>query len=121
LNRRSEELSRRIAKVAKEREEAETKAEEARTFLVQRALQLTDLRNARGQIEADREREAARLKELQTSLAAVQEELSRQRETLNRGLRGCDLLVGLHQVPAVHRRAGSPRGRSGQVISVNRS
>ena len=97
LNRRSEELFRRMEKVAGERKEAEGKAEEVRTLLVQRALQLTDLRNARGQIEEERSRKAALVKELQSSLAALREELARERENLNRESSRLDSLLELQK------------------------
>jgi len=97
LNRRSEELSRRMAKIVQEREEAQTKAEELRTAMVQQAFQLTDRRNARSQIEEERERKTVHLKELQSSLAALQEELDQQREHLNRGSSRLNSLLELQK------------------------
>ncbi len=97
LNRRSEELFRRMEKVAGERIESEGKADEVRTLLVQRALQLTDLRNARGQIEEERVRKASLFKERQSSLAAVQGELARERENLNRESSRLDSLLELQK------------------------
>jgi len=84
LNRRSGELLRRQEKLAGERMEDEKKAEELRHHLVQQALQLTDRRNARSQVEGQKEEKSALLKDLQSSLAALQEELVRQRERSNR-------------------------------------
>jgi chromosome segregation protein len=84
LNRRSGELLRRLEKLAGERVEAEKKAEELRHHMVQQSLQLTDRRKARSQVEEQKEEKIARLKELQSALAALQEELYQQRERLNR-------------------------------------
>jgi chromosome segregation protein len=84
LNRRSEELLRRQEKLAGGRMEAEKKAEELRHHMVQQSLQLTDRRKAKNQVEQEREEKITRLKDLQASLAAFQEELQRQRERLNR-------------------------------------
>ncbi|MGA2957451.1 MAG: chromosome segregation protein SMC [Thermodesulfobacteriota bacterium] len=84
LNRQSEELFHRMEKIAQERQESQRKAEELRTLMVQQALKLTDRRNARSQIEEERERKTLHLKELQSSLAALQEGLAQQRERLNR-------------------------------------
>ncbi len=84
LNRRSEELSRQMAKVAREREEAQTKSEELRSALVQRSLQLTDRRNARSRIEEERARKTLLVNELQDSLSSLQEQIAEQRERLNR-------------------------------------
>ena len=84
LNRRSGELLRRQEKLAGGRMEAEKKAEELRHQMVQQSLQLTDRRNARSQVEEEKEKKISQLKDLQASLAALQEELQQQRERLNR-------------------------------------
>jgi chromosome segregation protein len=84
LNRRSGELLRRQEKLAAERAEAEKKAEELRHHMVQQSLQLTDRRNARSQVEGQKEERIAQLKEVQSALAALQEDLNQQRERLNR-------------------------------------
>ncbi|MBP1723440.1 MAG: chromosome segregation ATPase [Deltaproteobacteria bacterium] len=84
LNRRSGELLRRQEKVATERTEAEKKAEELRHHMVQQSLQLTDRRNARSQVEGQKEAKTAQLRELQSALAALQEDLYQQRERMNR-------------------------------------
>jgi chromosome segregation protein len=86
-----------MAKIVQEREEAQTKAEELRTAMVQQAFQLTDRRNARSQIEEERERKTVHLKELQSSLAALQEELDQQRERLNRGSSRLNSLLELQK------------------------
>jgi chromosome segregation protein len=84
LNRRSEELLRRQEKLAGGRMEAERKAEELRRHMVQQSLQLTDRRKVKSQVEQEREEKITRLKDLQASLAAFQEELQQERERLNR-------------------------------------
>ena len=84
LSRRSGELLRRQEKLAGGRMEAEKKAEELRHQMVQQSLQLTDRRNARSQVEEEKEKKISQLKDLQASLAALQEELQQQRERLNR-------------------------------------
>jgi chromosome segregation protein len=84
LNRRSGELLRRQEKLAAERAEAEKKAEELRHHMVQQSLQLSDRRNARSQVEGQKEGKIAQLKEVQSALAALQEDLNQQRERLNR-------------------------------------
>ncbi len=84
LNRRSGELLRRLEKLAAERAEAEKKAEDLGHQMVQQSLQLTDRRNARSQVEEKREEKITQLKELQSALAALREELYQQRERLNR-------------------------------------
>ena len=84
LNRRSGELLRRQEKVAAERAEAEKKAEELRHHMVQQSLQLADRRNARSQVEGQKEGKIAQRKELQTPLTTFQEELYQLRERLNR-------------------------------------
>jgi len=84
LNRRSVELLRRQEKLAGERMEDEKKAEELRHHMVKQSLQLTGRRNARSQVEGQKEEKSARLKELQSSLAALQEGLTQQRERMNR-------------------------------------
>ena len=84
LNRRSGELLRRQEKVAAERAEAEKKAEDLRHHMVQQSLQLADRRNARSQVEGQKEGKIAQRKELQTTLTTFQEELYQLRERLNR-------------------------------------
>jgi len=84
LNRRSVELLRRQEKLAGERMEDEKKAEELQHHMAQQSLQLTDRRNARSQVEGQKEEKSAHLKELQSSLASLQEGLYQQRERSNR-------------------------------------
>ncbi|MDH4266844.1 MAG: chromosome segregation protein SMC, partial [Deltaproteobacteria bacterium] len=84
LARRSQELSQRKGKIGREREEAELKIEETRALLSNISLQLDDCRKARHQIEEERQRKMLRIKELQSSLAALQESLAQSRERLNR-------------------------------------
>ena len=84
LARRSEELSQRKGKIGREREEAELKIEETRALLTSISLQLDDCRKAHNQIEEERQRKILRVKELQSSLAALQESLAQSRESLNR-------------------------------------
>jgi chromosome segregation protein len=84
LARRSEELSQRKGKIGREREEAELKIEETRALLTSISLQLDDCRKAHNQIEEERQRKILRVKELQSSLAALQESLAQSRERLNR-------------------------------------
>jgi len=84
LARRSQELSQRKGKIGREREEAELKIEETRALLSNISLQLDDCRKARHQIEEKRQREMLRTKELQSSLAVLQESLAQRRERLNR-------------------------------------
>ncbi|HSR10827.1 MAG TPA: chromosome segregation protein SMC, partial [Thermodesulfobacteriota bacterium] len=83
LNRRSEELSRRTARIVQEREEAQRRSEELHGSLVQRALKLTDRRQGRARIEEEKDRKAAQLEELQASLETLRGELSQKRERLN--------------------------------------
>jgi chromosome segregation protein len=84
LNRRSEELLRREEKLAGGRREAEKKAEDLRHQMVQQSLKLTERRNARSQVEEEKEKRISRLRDLQASLAALQEEVQQHRERLNR-------------------------------------
>ena len=83
LKRRSEELSRRQGKMVREREEAELQVEETRALMARQSLQLDDRRNARGQIEKERDYKTDQIKGLQSSLADLQEFLAKLRERLN--------------------------------------
>jgi chromosome segregation protein len=84
LQRRSEELSRRREKIAKEREEAELTVEETRALLTHQSRQLNERRNARSQIEEELNRKIAQGKELQSSLADLQETLANRKDRLHR-------------------------------------
>lgn len=82
LQRRSEELSRRRGKMGKEREEAELKVAETRALMARQSLQLDDRRNTRVQIEKERDLKTVEIKELQSSLAGLQEFLAKLKERL---------------------------------------
>jgi chromosome segregation protein len=97
LQRRAEDLSRRSGKITKEREEAELKVEEIRALLGHQALQLDDHRNARSQIEEERERKIARAKELQSSLTDLQESLAKSKDRLNQESSRLDSLLELQR------------------------
>ena len=84
LARRSEELSRRKEKIGREREEAEWKTEETRALLANISLQLDGCRKARNQLEEEQQGKILRVKDLQSSFAAGQASLARQKEELNR-------------------------------------
>jgi len=84
LNRRQEELSRRRAKLVKEKEDAEAKAAELRARMDGRALHLSDRQKGMRRIEEERERKMGQLQQLQSSFAELQEKLGQEKERLNR-------------------------------------
>jgi chromosome segregation protein len=97
LQRRAGELSRRSGKLTKEREEAEMKVEEIRALLSHQALQLDEHRNARRQIEEERERKISQSQELQSSLIDLQESLAKGKERFNQESSRLDSLLELQR------------------------
>ena len=96
-HRRTEELTHRQQRLAREKEEAQKKAEEVRTALTAQARLLENRRQSRSQLEEEREQKNAGLQELRLSLSALEEKLARCREKLNQESSRLESLLELQQ------------------------
>ena len=82
-HRRTGELTHRQQRLIREKEEAQEEVGEIRTRLGDQGRQLEARRRSRIQAGEEREQKINRLKELQASLAELDEKLTRCRERLN--------------------------------------
>jgi chromosome segregation protein len=96
-HRRAGELTHRQQRLIREKEEAQEGVGEIRTRMSHQSRQLESRRNARIQTEEEREQKINRLKDLQTSLAELEERLTRCRERLNQESSRLDSLQELQR------------------------